>query len=120
MLMSSMSVEVVAIVLTAILLAADWYIWDPRYRISRPCGTDLANRLVTQRKDKIHSRSAAAGALIAPVDPQSLQSNVRAEPVQGSWMEQECSHGRRLDRRVQPKAGAAISPQSRRVLQHTL
>ena len=55
MLMPS-TVELGGIILAVTLLAADWYIWDPRYRIFRSSGPDLTPRLVREGKNKIHLR----------------------------------------------------------------
>jgi len=54
MLMSSIWVGLA--VLTTILMAVDWYIWGPRYRVP---GADLAPRQVNEGNYRIPLRSAA-------------------------------------------------------------
>ena len=45
MLIPSIGVGLAVMVLSAILLAADWYLWDPRCRPSGPYEPDLDRRL---------------------------------------------------------------------------
>jgi hypothetical protein len=90
MLISSIDVGLAAIVLTAILLAADWYVWEPRYRISHPWGLDLANRPVADGKRQIQPRRAAGGGLVAALASQSLAPKVLAKGVQSGWTD-HCS-----------------------------
>ncbi len=54
--MLTSSIWVGLAVLTTILLAVDWYIWGPRYRVS---SADLAPRQVNEDNYRPHLRSAA-------------------------------------------------------------
>jgi len=92
MLIPSMGVGFGAIVLAVMLLAADWQIWDPRYRIFRPWGPDLAPRPGTEVNRKTHRWSASEGELVAALAPQALHRNVLAKQVQSGWMD-HCSQG---------------------------
>jgi hypothetical protein len=79
-----------SIVLTAILLALDWEIWEPRYRISAPWGhSPTVRSQATQAKRQIPRRSAVGGELVAALAPQALHRNVA--PKQG-WVD-HCSQG---------------------------
>ncbi len=71
MLMPSMWAGLVGIVLTASLLAVDWYIWDFRHRISQPGVSERTRRLAADGKHIIHARSASGRELVATLAPQS-------------------------------------------------
>jgi hypothetical protein len=71
MLMPSILVGLVGIVLAASLLAADWYIWDFRHRISQPGVSKFARRMPADGKRIIHARSASGRGLCATFAPQS-------------------------------------------------
>jgi hypothetical protein len=62
MLIPSIWIGLAGMALTAILLAADWYLWDPRCRPSGPYGPDLGRRL---SEDKTPVRSAADSTPLA-------------------------------------------------------
>ena len=90
MLIPSIGAGFGAIVLAAILLAADWQIWDPRYRIFRPWGPDLTPRPGTEVNRTTHRWSATDEELVVALTPQALQSNALAGKVQSGWMD-HCS-----------------------------
>jgi hypothetical protein len=92
MLIPSIGIGLWTIVLAAVLLAADWQIWDPRYRIFRPWGPSLAPRPGTEVNSKTHRWSATDGELVAALAPQALHRNVVAGQVQRGWMD-HCSQG---------------------------
>jgi hypothetical protein len=70
MLVPSIWVGLAGIALTAILLAADWYIWDSRHRVSQPLAAEPAHRLVAEGKQMLHVPSASGRELIATLAPQ--------------------------------------------------
>ncbi len=78
-----------SIVLTAILLAADWQIWEPRYRIATPWGPGRIRSQGTEAKRQIPRRSAVGGELVAALAPQALHRNVASKP---GWID-HCSQG---------------------------
>src|SRR5260370_31341938 len=83
-LMPSMSVGLVGGVLTAILLAVDWYIWDFRYWISRQRAPELAPP--ADGKDVIHVPSASGRELVVTLAPQSPDWNtLPVHQVEGEW-----------------------------------
>lgn len=78
-----------SIVLTAILLAVDWQIWEPRYRFSAPWGPGHIRSQITEAKRPSPRRSAVGGELVAALAPPALHRNVA--PRQG-WID-HCSQG---------------------------
>jgi hypothetical protein len=81
MLMPSIGAGLVGIVLTAVLLAADWYIWDFRHRIRTP---ELARHLAVNGKQIFHIRSVSGRELVGIPAPQFPDRNVPSiEQVQG-------------------------------------
>jgi len=85
MLMPSTLVGLLGIVSTAVLLAADWYIWDFRHRISQPAATERARRPVAGAGHMIHARSVSGRELVASLAPQSPNRNVvSCEQVHGA------------------------------------
>jgi hypothetical protein len=76
MLMPSIWVGLAGVVLTAILLAADWYIWDSRRQVSQRLAAQPAHCLVAEGKQILHVPSASGRELIATLAPQSPDRNV--------------------------------------------
>jgi hypothetical protein len=76
MLMPSMWVGLAGILLTAILLAADWYIWDSRHQVSQRLAAEPAHRPVAEGKQILHVPSASGRELIATLAPQPPEWNV--------------------------------------------
>jgi hypothetical protein len=72
----SMWVGLAGIGCTLILLAADWYIWDPRYRISQRYAPRGAGQAVADDKDLIHVPSASGRELVATLAAQSPNCSV--------------------------------------------
>ena len=70
MLMPSIGVGLAGIVLTAILLAADWYVWDSRHRSSRRPAAEPVHGLLAESKQILHVPSASGRELIATLAPQ--------------------------------------------------
>jgi len=82
-LIPSMFVGSVGVVLTAILLAADWYIWNFRYWIFRKRASELVTP--AEGKDIIYVPSASGRELVT-LAPQSLDRNTPPlHPVEGEW-----------------------------------
>jgi len=76
-----------SIVLTAILLAVDWQIWEPRYRISaRWEPQPLPSQITNAKRPR---RSAVGSELAAALAPQALHRNVAPKP---GWID-HCSRG---------------------------
>jgi hypothetical protein len=73
--------------LTAIALAADWYIWDPRYRrISGAWEPRPGHRTRTNGKDLIYAPSASGREVVATFTAPSVPGGVLAQgKVQGQW-----------------------------------
>ncbi len=89
MLIPSMYVGLIGIGLTAILLAADWYIWDSRYWISQQCAPELVQSIVANGKKAIHV-PASGRELVATLAPPSPEPNALSlHQVQGGveWMD---------------------------------
>src|SRR5260370_28765667 len=85
MLMPSTLVGLLGIVSTAVLLAADWYIWHFRHRISQPGATHHARRPVADGRHIIHVGSVSGRELVASLAPQSPnRSVVSCEQVHGA------------------------------------
>jgi hypothetical protein len=83
-LIPSMSVGLVGSVLTATALAADWYIWDFRYRLFRQRGPELSPP--TDGMEVIHVSSTSGRELVVGLAPQSLDRNVPpVHQVEGEW-----------------------------------
>ncbi len=83
-LLPSMGVGLVGSVLTAIVLAADWYIWDFRYRISRRRGPELDPP--GDSKDVIHVPSASGRELV--VNLQSVERKIPpVDQVEAEWLD---------------------------------
>jgi hypothetical protein len=84
MLMPSIGAGLAGIVLTAVLLAADWYIWDLRHRISQRRTPELARHLAVNGRQIFHVRSASGRELVGIPAPQTPDRNVPSlEQVQG-------------------------------------
>jgi hypothetical protein len=82
MLMPSTLVGLIGIVSTAVLLAADWYIWDFRHRIA---ATERARRPVAGSGHIIHARSVSGRQLVASLAPQYPNRSVAScEQVRGA------------------------------------
>ena len=78
-----------SIVLAAILMAAEWQIWEPRYRTSAPLDSGSIRSQVVTGSKRQGSRRNVAGELAAALAPQALRGNVAAR--QG-WID-HCSQG---------------------------
>jgi hypothetical protein len=74
---------------TAGLLAADWYIWEPRYRrISRTWDPRPGHRMLAGGSDLVYAQSASGREVIATVAAPSLAAEVLAAGnVQGESMD---------------------------------
>jgi hypothetical protein len=74
---------------TAALLAADWYIWEPRYRrIPQALDPRPGHRTLADGQDLIYAPSASGREVIATVTAPSLPAEVLAAgKVQGEWMD---------------------------------
>ena len=66
-LLPSIGVGMVGSALTALVLAADWFIWDFRYRISRRRGPELDPP--EDGQDVIHVPSASGRELVVNLEP---------------------------------------------------
>jgi hypothetical protein len=62
--------------LTTILMAADWYIWDPRRRISQRGAPEIGRRPVADAEHIIHMPSASGRELIVSLPPENANRNV--------------------------------------------
>jgi hypothetical protein len=79
----SMGVGLVGSVLTAIVLAADWFIWDLRYRISRQRGPQLDPP--GKGRDVIHVPSASGRELIVNCNPSNERSRLFSRLRPSGW-----------------------------------
>jgi hypothetical protein len=57
--MLTLSIMIALAVVTTGLMAANWYIWEPRYRTSGRRGPDLRERQTWDNKNQNDLRSAA-------------------------------------------------------------
>jgi hypothetical protein len=81
-LLPSMGVGLVGGALTAIVLAADWYIWDFRYRISLRRGPELDSL----GNARIHVPCASGRELV--VNLQSVERKIPSVPqVEAEWLD---------------------------------
>jgi hypothetical protein len=81
-LMPTMGVGYVGALITTIAMAADWYIWKFRYRISRrPLAAPPKN------EDVIHASSASGRELLLIPAPQPVNSDIAARQIKGESME---------------------------------
>jgi hypothetical protein len=77
-----MGVGLVGSVITTIVLAADWFIWDLRYRISRERGPEVEPP--GDAEDVIHVSSASGRELV--VNLQSVEPKIPpVHQVEGEW-----------------------------------
>ncbi len=76
MLMPSIWVELLGIVLTAGLLAADWYIWESRHRPVRQPEQEIVHHPVAEGKEIFQVHSASGRELVATLAAQSPDRNV--------------------------------------------
>jgi hypothetical protein len=67
MLMPSIWVGFIGTLVTSVLLAPDWYIWAPRYRISDRYDPDFDRRLITGGDHNLSPQYAAESALVHPL-----------------------------------------------------
>ncbi len=80
----------IGIVVTAILLAAEWYIWDPRYRIAAQITPGLARVRTADHEDVILVPSASGRDVVVTLaaqfpDRKTLPVHqVKAETI-GHW-----------------------------------
>ena len=74
---------------TAVLLAADWYIWEPRYRmISGSWEPHPGRRILVGGKDLVYAQSASGREVVATFTAPSLPGDVLVSgAVQGEWMD---------------------------------
>ena len=74
---------------TAMLLAADWYIWEPRYRkISGSHEPRPGHRIFPDRKDLVYAQSASGREVIATFTAPSMPGGVLSSgKVQAEWMD---------------------------------
>ncbi len=74
---------------TAALLAADWYIWEPRYRrISGSWDPRPDHRILPGGKDMVDMQSASGREVVATFTAPSVPSEVLTPgKVQGDWMD---------------------------------
>jgi hypothetical protein len=84
MLTSSMLIGLAGIVLTAALMAADWYVWEPRYRGLSAAAPELSHR--AEGSGSVRPRGIAGGQRVASFAPQTAPANVLARPAQSGWM----------------------------------
>ena len=81
MLMSSMWIGFIAALLTVVLLAADWYIWAPRYWDSERYEPDVDHPLITDGKQTLYLPGAAEGQFVAtPGSERTDKRGVRSLP----------------------------------------
>ena len=100
MLLPSIWIGLAGTAFTAVLLAADWYIWDPSYRNSY--GFDLSRRGVTGGARKIQQPGGDFGAARAPLVRAPGQSLTQVQ----SGRSEHCTR-RGSDRNATPDALAA-------------
>jgi len=74
---------------TAMLLAADWYVWEPRYRkSSRSQEPRPGHRIFAGGKDLVYAQSASGREVVATFTAPSLPGDVLASgAVHGEWMD---------------------------------
>ena len=82
-LLPSIGVGMVGSALTAIVLAADWFIWDFRYRISRRCGPELDPPGNAQ--DVIHVPSTSGRELVVNLPVERTMPPVHR--VEAEWLD---------------------------------
>jgi hypothetical protein len=89
--MPSMCVGLTGVLVTGILLAADWYIWDSRYWISQQCAPELAPSKVADGTGSNRVSSASGRELVTTLPAPSPQPNALSlHQLQGGWMD-HCS-----------------------------
>ena len=93
MLIPSMWVGLAGTVLAVILMAADWQIWEFRYRISRQRQSGLADRMVADSRHIFHVPSASGREMVATLAAQSPYRDVQSvSGFTGRWVD-HCSQG---------------------------
>jgi hypothetical protein len=93
MLIPSIWVGMAGMVAAAILMAANWQIWESRYRISRQGQSGLDGRMGADRRQTFHVRSASGRELVATLAAQSADCNLGSlNRLTGRLMDR-CSQG---------------------------
>lgn len=74
---------------TAMLLAADWYIWEPRYnKVSGSQEPRPGHRIFPGGKDLVYAQSASGREVVATFTAPFLPGDVLASgAVHGEWMD---------------------------------
>lgn len=87
-LMPSIWVGLAGIALTAILLAADWYIWDFRYWTFGRRAVELAPIRAADGREVIHVPGAFGREVVVVLAPRSADRiTLPLHRVEGEWMD---------------------------------